>query len=100
MSNSKKHVLVISSNFSPEQTGISVYSTDLALEVLSSEFAVTVLTGLPHYPWWKTPEKYEHLSPGRSILDKFELIRVAHFVPENSGAIGSCMPGFLSGSCW
>jgi glycosyltransferase involved in cell wall biosynthesis len=88
MEKEEKRVLLISSNFSPEESGIAVYSSDLAYKVLSPEFNVTVLTGLPHYPWWTIPECFAHLTAGRSMVNKLDLIRVNHVVPANSGAVG------------
>ena len=84
----KKKVLVISSNFSPETSGIAIYSTDLVFDILNPNYDVTVITGLPHYPWWKIPEQFSHLVPGKSHIDGMELIRIKHAIPHKSGALG------------
>lgn len=81
-------LLLISSNFAPEESGIAVYSSDLAYKALIPDFDITVLTGLPHYPWWKIPERFAHLTAGRIEFNKLDLIRVNHVVPTNSGAVG------------
>jgi glycosyltransferase involved in cell wall biosynthesis len=83
----KHKILLVTSNFFPEETGVAVYASDLANEILSSEFDVTVLTGLPHYPWWKIPEKFAHIIAGSIETDELELIRINHAVPRNAGAI-------------
>lgn len=88
MESPRKRILVVSSNFSPEDSGIAVYSTDLAREVLSGDFDVTIITGLPHYPWWRVPAEYSHLTAGKKDIDGITTIRVNHAVPSNPGAIG------------
>jgi colanic acid biosynthesis glycosyl transferase WcaI len=88
MSAPRKKVLVISSNFSPEASGIAVYSSDLVFDILNPNYDVIVITGLPHYPWWKIPEEFSHIVPGRTEIDGIELIRINHAIPSKSGATG------------
>ena len=45
-------VAVISINYSPELTGISVYSTGMAEHFASAGFAVDCYTAFPYYPHW------------------------------------------------
>ncbi len=74
-------MILISTNFWPESTGIAVYSTDLA-EFFSSEgFSVHVLTSLPHYPWWKVPKEYSHFREGTSSRKDTKITRASHFIP-------------------
>ena len=77
----KEKVLIICSNFWPEPTGISVYSTDLATFLKQRGFEVSVLTGLPHYPWWKIPNEYINIADGESQHEIVRVIRVKHFIP-------------------
>jgi colanic acid biosynthesis glycosyl transferase WcaI len=77
-------VLLISSNYWPEPTGIAVYTTDIARVLQSSGSEVTVLTGLPHYPWWSIPEEFGSIRDGVSIQDVgIRLVRTKHFIPKN-----------------
>ncbi len=84
----KKKVLLITSNFYPEETGISVYSTDLAVNVLASKYDVSVVTTLPHYPWWHIPQQFSHIQPGTSRVKGIRIFRLKHYVPKKSTAIG------------
>jgi glycosyltransferase involved in cell wall biosynthesis len=88
MKKTKANILVISSNFEPEESGIAVYSSDLVRNILLPDFNVTVLSGLPHYPWWKIPKQFSHLTPGQVKSAEFDMIRVNHIVPSNTGALG------------
>jgi colanic acid biosynthesis glycosyl transferase WcaI len=85
---SKKRALLITSNFYPENSGIAVYSSDLATDVLSEDAEVSVLTTLPHYPWWKIPEKFAHMLPGKTHINNLEVIRLSPFIPKKSSAMG------------
>ena len=86
MSADKKNLLVITSNFAPEHSGLAVYTTDFALNVIASKFNVTVLTGMPHYPWWKIPEAYSDIRPGVSSLERVTIHRVNHYIPTKHNA--------------
>ena len=88
MTESKLRVLLVSSNFDPEETGIAVYSTDLVTNILKTKYEVSVLTGLPHYPWWKIPEKFAHIKPGYVHTGGYEVFRVSHSIPQSANAIG------------
>ena len=57
-------VLLVTTNYWPEPTGIAVYTADLAEALKNNECQVTVLTSLPHYPWWKVPSEFAHLGDG------------------------------------
>ena len=84
----KRKLLLINSNYWPENTGIGIYSTDLAENAFSQNYDVTVLTGLPHYPWWRIPDQFKHMVPGNYVQENVEVIRVRHVIPTSPGAIG------------
>jgi colanic acid biosynthesis glycosyl transferase WcaI len=88
MDQPRKNILLITSNFSPEESGIAVYSSDITYHALKETSEVTVLTTLPHYPWWGIPKKFEHISPGRSKIDGVEIFRFSPFIPKKSSALG------------
>lgn len=46
-------VAIVSINYAPEPTGISVYSTGMAEYLARLGWTVTVHTGFPYYPAWK-----------------------------------------------
>ena len=80
-------LLIVASNFWPEPTGIAVYTTDLAETLKADKNQVTVLTSLPHYPWWKVPQEFAHLGEGVTSHKGIEIIRAKHFVPPKMNAL-------------
>lgn len=73
--------LIVTSNYFPEPTGIGLYSTDLARVLKSSGNNVSVITSLPHYPWWKIPLKFSHYKPGFHEEGGISVYRSSHFIP-------------------
>ena len=80
-------VLLVTTNYWPEPTGIAVYTTDLAEALKNNECQVTVLTSLPHYPWWKVPQEFAHLGEGVASHNGVEVIRAKHLVPPKMDAL-------------
>ena len=86
-----RHVVVVGINFAPEPTGIAPYTTALVSHLAAHARAVTVLTGVPHYPGWQVP------SPYRQRLRSLEQLvrphrqpvvvhRLRHYVPRRQTA--------------
>jgi len=80
-------IFICSSNYWPEPTGISVYTTDLAEKLTDDGNQVSVLTSLPHYPWWKVPVEFSHLGEGVTTHNGIEVIRAKHLVPARMNAL-------------
>jgi glycosyltransferase involved in cell wall biosynthesis len=80
-------VLLVTTNYWPEPTGIAVYTTDLADDLKNNKHQVTVLTSLPHYPWWKVPIEFAHLDEGVISQNGVEVIRAKHLVPPKMNAL-------------
>jgi hypothetical protein len=80
-------VLLVTTNFWPEPTGISVYTTDLAETLTTKDYQVSVLTSLPHYPWWKVPVEFSHIGEGVTSHNGVEVIRAKHLVPPRMNAL-------------
>jgi glycosyltransferase involved in cell wall biosynthesis len=80
-------VLLVTTNYWPEPTGIAVYTTDLAESLTSQGNQVTVLTSLPHYPWWRVPEEFAHLIEGIGSHHGIAVIRAKHLVPPKMNAL-------------
>ena len=74
-------VLIVTSNYWPEPTGIAVYTFDLARTLVRKGHDVTVMTGLPHYPWWNVPAQFSHLKEGHESQDGIKVGRANHYVP-------------------
>lgn len=83
-------VLLISMNYSPEETGIALYATAYADWLASSGHEVTVIAGLPHYPRWTVAEGY-----GKAFQVEnhhgVEVRRVWHHVPRRQTIKGRAM---------
>ena len=80
-------VLLVTTNYWPEPTGISVYTTDLAVSLHEAGHSVSVLTSLPHYPWWRIPEEFKHMGPGQSENGGVRVIRARHIVPSTMNVV-------------
>ncbi len=81
------NVLLVTTNYWPEPTGISVYTTDLAVSLHEAGHSVSVLTSLPHYPWWKIPSEYAHLTEGVSEENSIKVVRAKHLIPPKMNAL-------------
>ena len=80
-------VLFVTTNYWPEPTGIAIYTTDLAESLTTQGNQVTVLTSLPHYPWWRVPSEFAHLSVGTGTQNGVSVIRAKHLVPPTMNAL-------------
>jgi hypothetical protein len=80
-------VLLVTTNYWPEPTGIAVYTNDLAETLKNNDYRVTVLTSLPHYPWWKVPNEFAYLGEGDTSHNGVEVIRAKHLVPPKMNAV-------------
>lgn len=80
-------VLLVTTNYWPEPTGIAVYTTDLAVTLKNKKHQISVLTSLPHYPWWKVPKEFAHLGEGVTSHNGVEVIRAKHLVPPKMNAL-------------
>ena len=80
-------VLLVTTNFWPEPTGIAVYTTDLAETLQANGHQVSALTSLPHYPWWKVPSEFAHLGEGTGIHNGASIIRAKHLIPSKMNAL-------------
>jgi colanic acid biosynthesis glycosyl transferase WcaI len=79
-------VLIVTTNYWPEPTGISVYTTDIAELLASLGIEATVITSLPHYPWWKIPGEFSHMVEGVSLHNKVRIHRATHLIPAKMNA--------------
>ena len=79
----KKHILVISQYFYPEQFRIN----DMACEWVKRGYKVTVLTGIPNYPMGKYFEGYDLTHKRHEIWNGVEIIRIP-LIARGSNSIG------------
>jgi glycosyltransferase involved in cell wall biosynthesis len=80
-------IFLVSTNYWPEPTGIAIYTTDLAESLQVKGYQVSVLTSLPHYPWWKVPEEFAQLCEGTGIHNGVTTIRAKHLIPSKMNAL-------------
>lgn len=78
-------VLVAAINYEPEQTGIAPYTAGLARGLLAAGHDVHVLTGIPHYPYWRNFTECRGLTR-HEVIDGVPVTRVRHPIPR--GGIG------------
>ena len=80
-------ILLVTTNYWPEPTGIAVYTTDFAETLQAEGHKVSVLTSLPHYPWWRVPSEFAHLGEGTGINNGVSIVRAKHLVPTKMNAL-------------
>ena len=80
-------ILLVTTNYWPEPTGIAIYTTDLARCLSAEGHQVSVLTSLPHYPWWRVPVEFSNLGEGVSSQNGIQVIRTKHLVPPEMNAL-------------
>lgn len=78
----KKHILVISQYFYPEQFRIN----DICTEWVKRGYKVTVITGIPNYPQGKYYDGYGLLKKRKEIYNGIEIIRIP-LIPRGNNSI-------------
>jgi glycosyltransferase involved in cell wall biosynthesis len=73
-------ITTIGLNYSPEPTGIAVYTTGLSEGLAATGTSVTVITGNPHYPQWRIYDGYGS-ARRRERVKGVIITRVSHRVP-------------------
>jgi dolichyl-phosphate beta-glucosyltransferase len=80
-------VLLVSINYSPEQTGFAQHVTALAESLVRRGHVVTVLTGFPFAPQWRRWPEYHGRAITREHVNGVEVIRLSHFIPSRPGQL-------------
>lgn len=97
-SNKKKHILVVSQYFYPENFRIN----DMASEWVKRGYKVTVLTGIPNYPQGEYFDGYDLKHRRREKWNGVDIIRIP-IIPRGNNAIGMVLNYFsfvFSGMLW
>jgi colanic acid biosynthesis glycosyl transferase WcaI len=76
------HILLLSINYWPEQTGIGAFNTWRAEYLASRGHRVTVCTGFPYYPEWKIPREYVGKLVSRENHNGVTILRSWLWVPK------------------
>ncbi|QNE74232.1 glycosyltransferase [Streptomyces finlayi] len=82
-----RRLLVVSTNYAPELTGIGPYATQLAEHWAASGAGVQVLTGMPHYPSWSLDARYRGVWRTREVRSGVVVHRRRHYVPPRQTAL-------------
>lgn len=75
-------IAIVGINYTPELTGISLYTTGLADGLRARGHDVRVVTGLPHYPEWRVHDDYRARGSGDETIGDVPVRRLRHYVPE------------------
>jgi colanic acid biosynthesis glycosyl transferase WcaI len=87
MSNRAVRVAILGINYAPEPTGIAPYTTGLAMGLAKRGHEVLVLTGHPHYPYWKRAEGSSRFRSEEQV-DGVRVRRLKHPVPRRLSWLG------------
>ncbi|MEE1747650.1 MULTISPECIES: glycosyltransferase [unclassified Streptomyces] len=94
MSDAERHrpfdgrtLLVVSTNYAPELTGIGPYAAQLAEHWAGAGADTHVLTGMPHYPSWRTDPEYRGVWRVVEKRAGVTLHRRRHYVPPRQTAL-------------
>lgn len=82
-----RRLLVVSTNYAPELTGIGPYATQLAEHWAASGARTEVLTGMPHYPAWRVDERYRGAWRRVESREGVRVHRRRHYVPPRQTAL-------------
>ncbi|MER5554626.1 glycosyltransferase [Streptomyces sp. NPDC002793] len=82
-----RRLLVVSTNYAPELTGIGPYATQLAEHWAASGARTEVLTGMPHYPAWRVDERYRGAWRREEDREGVRVHRRRHYVPPRQTAL-------------
>jgi len=74
------HVAIVTSNFRPEQTGISCPVTEFAEYLAAAGIAVKVVTALPYYPEWRIASEYRGRLWKTERDGNIQVLRSWHYV--------------------
>lgn len=78
------NITIISINYAPEETGIGLYSTQMAEYLVKKKWEVTVIAGFPYYPKWKISDNYKDKDTFfEEDLNGVRVLRFKQFVPSN-----------------
>lgn len=82
--NTKKRILLVGINFSPELTGIGKYSGEMVNWLADNGNECTVVTTFPYYPTWSIQTPYTGKFYKRELIKdgNVEVIRCPIYVPE------------------
>jgi colanic acid biosynthesis glycosyl transferase WcaI len=94
------NITIISNHYSPEDSGIGLYSTGMA-EFLAKKHDVEVIAATPYYPQWKIHPEYQKKGLfSQEVINGVNILRFKQYTPEIPTFIGRIlqMTHFFMGS--
>jgi glycosyltransferase involved in cell wall biosynthesis len=82
----RRRLLLVSTNYAPEQAGTSRYATQIAEHWAAGGAEVHVLTGMPHYPAWRLDPAYAGVRQAEEERGGVRVHRRSHAVPSRQTA--------------
>ncbi|MEC4017822.1 glycosyltransferase [Streptomyces sp. H27-D2] len=83
-----RRLLLVSTNYAPEQAGIGPYATQIAEHWAADGLTeVNVLAGMPHYPAWRTDPGYRGTWRTAELRGGVRVHRRRHTVPPRQTAL-------------
>jgi colanic acid biosynthesis glycosyl transferase WcaI len=80
-------ILIYGINYSPEPTGIAIYSTEMAEYFAREGNDVRVVTGRPYYPGWKIMSGHRAWTYGSARENSVTVLRCPHYIPANPSGL-------------
>ncbi|MCM3216403.1 WcaI family glycosyltransferase [Niallia taxi] len=81
-------ILLYSTNYYPEMTGIAKYNTEMAEWLVSKGHEVDVITAMPSYPEWEIYDGYKGKRYVTEIINGVRIYRTSLYVPNKNNTNG------------
>ena len=91
LNTASKRLLVVSTNFWPEASGIAIYATDLVTRALPQDCEVMVLTAAPHYQWDANEEVPTAMNVSETSFRPAQIVRVPLKISTQKNAISRAL---------
>lgn len=79
--NRSLHILVVTSSYAPDRTGMAPLNTELCEYLASRGHRISVATCFPHYPEWKVPPAYRGKLWMRETRNAVMIFRSYAYIP-------------------
>ncbi|MFI6413823.1 glycosyltransferase family 4 protein [Streptomyces sp. NPDC050585] len=83
----RRRLLLVSTNYAPEHTGIGPYATQIAEHWAARGHETHVLAGMPHYPSWSVDPAYRGAWRRTEVRGGVTVHRRRHTVPARQTAV-------------
>jgi len=84
-------LLYIGMHYWPEETGAGPYASGIAEHLSSRGWNVTMLTGMPYYPYWRVFDSYRGKWRLKEHRCGVEIRRFHHYIPNQQNAVSRAL---------